>query len=77
MCALNQQVLLKLCHRRNDLHGHLAGRAGEIHATQREAVCANIGRCQLLHGLSLVHCVTALAIKFGHYQHIAIFHAIK
>ncbi len=32
---------------------------------------------QMLHGLSHVHCITAQAIKFGHNQHIAIFHAIK
>ncbi|EJK88573.1 hypothetical protein UUU_26740 (plasmid) [Klebsiella pneumoniae subsp. pneumoniae DSM 30104 = JCM 1662 = NBRC 14940] len=37
----------------------------------------NTGHCQLLHGLSHVHCITAQAIKFGHNQHIAIFHAIK
>ena len=48
MCALNQQVFLKLCHRRNDLHGHLSGRAGEVHATQREAVYANTGFIRLL-----------------------------
>lgn len=35
---LNPQSLLKLCHRRNDLHGHLAGRAGMVRATQHEAV---------------------------------------
>lgn len=77
MRAFNQQVLFKLSHSRNDLHGHLSGRAGEVHATQREAVYANTGCCQLLYGLSHVHCVTAQAIKFGHYQHIIIFHAIK
>lgn len=44
---------------------------------QCETVYANIGRCQLLHGLPNVHCVTAQAIKLGHYQHIAIFHTFK
>ncbi|MNL70723.1 hypothetical protein D3C87_1957690 [compost metagenome] len=77
MCALNQQVFLKLSHRRNDLHGHLSGRAGEVYAAQREAVHAYIRRCQLFNCLPHVHCVATQAIKFGHYQHIAIFHTIK
>lgn len=48
MRAFNQQVLFKLSHSRNDLHGHLSGRAGEVHATQREAVYANTGFIRLL-----------------------------
>ena len=48
MCTLNQQVFLKLSDGRNHLHGHPAGRAGEVHATQREAVYANTGFIRLL-----------------------------
>ena len=60
----------------DDIHGHLAGGAGEVHSTEREAVNANTEFLQSGDSCADIDGITPQTVEFGHDQHVAGFEFI-
>lgn len=70
MASLDQQISLELSYRIKHLHGHRAGRAGEIGAAERQTVDPYPRFDESLDGCTDINGVTAEPIELGHDQNV-------
>jgi hypothetical protein len=75
--ALDQEVALKLGHSIDDVHGQLAGRAGQIDAAERQAMNPHPKLGELCHRGAHIHHIATEAIELGDDQHVAGFQPVE
>ena len=73
MGAFDKQITFKLGNSIDDIHGHLARRAGEIDAAKGEAVNTDADLFELSDSCADVDGITAQPVEFSDDQNVTLF----
>ena len=77
MGAFDEQIALELGDRVDDIHGHLACRAGEIDPAKSEAMDADADLFEFSNCCADVDGIASQPVEFGDDQNVPLFHLVE